>query len=163
MPETKVAVDSSATLRSARSGVIELLQVFSLLALAAAWLLHKAPGHTIFLWALIAVGTALFILPFVLLPPLEKQPHRYPEGPHGFRITCERRRTLAELSVPDDILQAIDESLLGNYYETGKDLREALYVVLGEPRVRPWADMILLHAQVYVGRSTQPAYIVALD
>lgn len=156
MPETKVVVENTATLRSARSGMIELLQVLSLLALVAAWFLHKAPAHTMFLSALIAVGTVLFILPFVLLQPPDKPPHRDPEGPHGFMITCARRRTLAELSVPNDILQAIDESLLDNYYETGRELREALYGVLGKPRVRPWADTILLHAQVYVGRPALP-------
>ena len=132
--------------RSPRTGTIELLQVLSLLALALAILLFTAK-HQIFAGLLTGACVVLAAIPFWLARVPE--PPRYAGWDRGFMITPERRRTLASVNVPDDILGAIDQELIGIYFQTSIELRDALYVALGEERVSPWLDTILLHAKYY--------------
>jgi len=150
MSELNQVAEAPTPPQAPRWGTIELSQVFSVLALAASYFLYRQAMTGYFRIAL-ALGLILFLVPFLLvrLPDRESEHSRLPEGPHGFKITRERRRTLAQFSLPADILGAIDESLLDIDYKTGKELREALYVLLGEARVRPWLGIILLHSRVY--------------
>lgn len=135
--------------RTPRWGAIELLQVVSVLAFAAAFFLLKDGAA----WFVGILGVVLFLIPFLLVrppkPEAAPEPRRLPEGPLGFKITRERRRILAALSVPSDILVTIDESMLDVHYKTGEEMRERLYFLLGKARVRPWLDTILLHTRVY--------------
>lgn len=146
---TQTTATNPALARTPRWGVIELLQMVSVAALAAAFFLFK--GRTA--WVAIILGVIFFIVPFLLVRPPKPAPEpevrRLPEGPLGFKITRERRRILAALSVPSDILATIDESILNIHYKTGEEIREMLYFLLGKARVRPWLDTILLHAKVY--------------
>ncbi len=141
--------------RMPRWGAIELLQVLSVLALAAAYFLRNDSRA---LAVAVVVGVILFAAPFLLVrlpsPKPEPEPRRLPEGPRGFKVTRERRRILAELSVPPDILAAIDDEMLGVYYKSGEEMREWLYFLLGKARVRPFLDTILLHAKVYESPET---------
>jgi hypothetical protein len=153
MAEPRDVGDSPASQRTIRTGAIELFQVLSLVVLAASWLLRRAPVPVPLRWLAIVLGVTFFAVPFFLVAlPRKKEDARFPEGPHGFKITSERRRTLAELKIPKDILQTIDKSFIDRHFHTGEELRESLYVILGKPRVRPWAYTILLHAQVYLSR-----------
>jgi hypothetical protein len=150
MSELDQATTNPAPARTPRWGMIELLQVVSVLAFAAAYFLRK---ETIALWVAVALGAICFAAPFLLVRPPkpmpEPEPRRLPEGPRGFKITRERRRILAALLVPFDILATIDESMLDVHYNTGEEMRARLYFLLGKARVRPWLDTILLHAKVY--------------
>jgi hypothetical protein len=132
-----------------RLGVIELLQVLSVLAFAAA--LFLSSGWIACVAAIVSI--VLFLTPLLLVrppkPKPEPEPRRLPEGPLGFTITRERRRILAALAIPRDILATIDESMLDVHYKTGEEMRERLYFLLGRARVRPWLDTILLHTKVY--------------
>jgi hypothetical protein len=126
-----------------------LLQVVSVLAFAAAVFLLKDRTA----WVAVTLGSILFLAPFLLVrapkPNPEPEPEILPEGPLGFQITRERLRTLAALSVPTDILAAIDESMLDVHCKTAEEMRERLYFLLGKTRTRPWLGTILLHAKVY--------------
>jgi len=146
MPKRHEATPSPS--RTPRSAAIELLQVFSLLAFAAAWALYLAGAAPPFLVAAIVLGVILFCVPF---HPWFLRVPEPPARPHGFKITRERRRTLAELSVPVDILLAIDETILDVQYQTRDELREALNSVIGEARLSTWSETILLHAKVHGG------------
>jgi hypothetical protein len=138
--------ETSSGSRSPRTGTIELLQVLSLFALALAVLLFTAE-HEIFAGLSTAVCVVLAAIPFWIARVPE--PPRYAGWDKGFMITPERRRTLASVNVPDDILGAIDQELIGIYFQTSLELRDALFVALGEERVSPWLNTILLHAKYY--------------
>jgi hypothetical protein len=142
--------EKPALVRTRRSGAIELLQVFSVIAFVAAFLTRRHSA-AVYLWSEIALGVLMFLIPYFLiqLPQPEPDFHGLPKGPHGFQITRARRRTLAQLSVPPDILSTIDESIFDVYYQNGTEFREALYQLLGEARVRPWLGTIFLHSKVY--------------
>jgi hypothetical protein len=130
-----------------RSVAIELLQILSLLAFAAAWASHIASATLLFPLLAVVLGVILFFAPLPLLH--DPEPQRYNDRPGSFKITRERLRTLKELNVPMDILLAIDESILDVNYYTSNELSAALYRVLGEARVQPWSAIILRHAEVY--------------
>ncbi|HXO27497.1 MAG TPA: hypothetical protein VOA80_09155 [Thermoanaerobaculia bacterium] len=128
-----------------RERAIELLQLLSLLAFGVAAVLYWPGGSNVPIYALLALGAALFAIP-LLLPRLPKRRRRgLQENGQGFKITRDRRETLAEL-VPEDILRAIDDSMLDVHFTTDVEMREVLHRVVGPDRVEPWADVILLHA-----------------
>ena len=139
-----------ATLPSlpARHGWIELIQMASLAAFAGAFVLYSIEKLRSLQATHVLFGVALFAIPFFLV----KDPPEtvYPQGEFGFRLNKERLATLKELKVPGDILRAAAGStILDVPFGKGEDLREALYDVLGEERVRPHVYTILLHARLY--------------
>jgi hypothetical protein len=136
-------------LQSPRRGAIELLQVFSLLLLPVAYLL---PGGW---YRAVAIGAAVLLgaIPFFLVQPPEREPSVI--WYRGFKITSERLRTLEEVGIPHDILQAM-EAMIGVYYPKSRDLRNALFLAVGEARVQPWLNVILTHAKYYGKRPAPP-------
>lgn len=149
MDDSKKIDESSTRRQPPRSGAIELMQLASVLSLGTALWPDVAGGwQTRCAMALAAV--ILFAVPLQYPQLLERKKSQADDWPHGFKITRWRRQTLAELGVPSDILVAIDDaSILNVLYPTGQELRGALCRMLGE-RVRPWEDLILLHAKFYV-------------
>lgn len=128
-----------------RERAIELLQLLSLLAFGVAAVLYWTDGSNVPIFALLALGAALFAIP-LWLPRLPKRKVRDPrQNGQGLRITRDRRETLAEL-VPEDILRAIDDAMLDVDFSTDVEMREVLHRVVGPDRVGPWADVIVLHA-----------------
>ena len=135
--------------RPPRHGMIELLQVFSLLMLPVAWLLPEGWYRA----AAIGLAVVLGVIPFLLVQLPEREPSV--TWSHGFKLTPERLRTLEEIGIPHDILQAV-ETIGGVYYPKSKDLRQALFHVIGKDRVQPWLNLILRHAK-YHGAPPAPA------
>jgi hypothetical protein len=148
MDRLKMETEDSGLQQTPRTWIIELLQVSSLLALAAFFVLPRTGAS--YRGALLVLSGILFVTPFLLVllvkPPAIQQA---PDSRLGFRITHNRIWTLEALSVPPDILQAIDKRFIDIHFAKSEDLCEALYFVLGEARVKPWMDTILLHARVY--------------
>lgn len=149
MADIRKIADSSAPRQPPRSGIVELMQLGSLFALGVALLLLMQGWPWPYYWGAFAPAVILCAVPFLLTQLPQREQRRLPDSSLGFEITPARRRTLAELGVPADILLVVDESILGKFYSKGKELRDALYLVLGEERVRPWLDVILLHARIY--------------
>lgn len=142
--------------RDRRLHSIELVQLGSVMALAGAWGLTRIPVSVVLPILAAILGIALFFIAYLMVPEPADNPG-YPRSKFGFKLTKRRLRTLKELGVPDDILEAcIDPTILGECFQEGEDLREALYDLLGEERVRPYARTILLHARLYRDPPSQP-------
>ena len=143
--------ETSIPSRSPRSGAIEVLQVISLILLPVAYVL---PGG----WyraAAVGVAVVLGSIPFFLVQPPEREASVTVTWPRGFKITPERLRTLKEVGIPNDILQAM-KSITGVHYPKSKDFRKALVLVIGRVRAKPYLKTILLHTQ-YDGEPPAPA------
>jgi len=135
--------DAVSEPQSPRTGTIELLQVLSLLAVPIAVLLYKA-GYPYSASLAAMVFAVLALVPFWLA-----KPPQYVEWDKGFKITPERLRTLKSVGVPDDILDTLKESFTGKFFPSRETMQNALNAAIGEDRIGPWLNTLLLHAKYY--------------
>jgi len=144
------APDATIDQHSPRRGVIELLQVLSLLTFACAAWLYSDGAHkgTVYL----TVGIALLLgglpfLPYFLEQTEQPRPRKRPvKRMGGLEITRNDLNSLHTLGVPEDMLSGIEESIVGIWYVSDKDLRLALERKFGEERIEKWFTMIRNYA-----------------
>jgi hypothetical protein len=127
-------------------GWIEVLQVVSVLTLAAEYslVISKAAAPWAH-WILPAVAVAALAAAFLLV--------RHPKeiGPiaqDSYVITQRRLRTLEALAIPQDVFGAVQD--LEPFTGNEEELQRSLFAILGEVRGREHLPTLLPYLRVYV-------------